>query len=240
MAPQKRAQALEITVLPTPRAQPRRARKSLPDVADLDSDVVGELETFPDANDAPEFPSLAPPTDLYNSAATTAAPVSRGNIAQVPPKIADKNEAAKSGPPTMVEWQNFFARFVIRVITEAWLFLMLGNIIDQLTPDELERITLAPEQMADMAAPMAEVANKTTFMRKHGRLFVGIADSVEAGLDLTLWMVRVMRIARKYRPAKPARSSQPNPGAHTHGNDGRSNGASQSVNPVAVFNPGSG
>jgi hypothetical protein len=190
----------------------------------------------------PEFPALAPPTDVYHAADPTSATPTRGSIAQVPPKIADKSEAAKSGPPTLVEWQNFFARFVIRVITEAWLFLMLGNIIDQLTPNELERITLAPEQMANMAAPMAEVANKTGFMRKHGRLMVGAADAAEAGLDLTLWMVRVARIARKYRPVKPTRNShQPQqPGAHTHGDDGRSNGAPQGVNSVALFNPGSG
>jgi hypothetical protein len=158
---------------------------------------------------------------------------------------------AKSGPPSLDEWQDFFGRFVIRLLVDAYLMLVLGDLMDELTPTEAKQIMLSKEDMREIAAPLASISNKSSFMRKRGRSIISIADSYESILTLLFWMRRVNRIAKKHRPQKPAKTrtvrgnATPAPAPERNSSeefDGRFDGEVNGT-PVAgfgVYNPGSG
>lgn len=116
-------------------------------------------------------------------------------------------EKAKSGPPTPVEWQNFFARFVVRGITKGYVYLILGDMADELSPSDKQKIMLTAEELDELAAPMASFSTKNSFMRKHGRTIVSAAESSEALIGLFFWMRRVNRIGKKYRQNRPVQST---------------------------------
>lgn len=160
---------------------------------------------------------------------------------------------AKSGPPSLDEWQDFFARFVIRLLVDAYLFLILGDFIDELSPAEANMIKLSKEDMHDIAAPLASMSNKSSFMRKRGRSIIAAADSYESIITLLMWMRRVNRVAKKHRKPKPPKTQtvsgvampaqQPTQeGSPNAYDDGYSNGEVNGA-PIAgfgVFNPGAG
>jgi len=129
------------------------------------------------------------------------APTPLREVAAKPEKTATAEP--KSGPPSLNEWQDFFGRIVVKLLVDFYLFVVLGDIIDDLSQAELKAILLSEEDLKEVAAPLAELANKSSFMRKHGRLLVASADSFESVMTLVLWMRRVNRIAKKHRPAQP-------------------------------------
>jgi hypothetical protein len=112
---------------------------------------------------------------------------------------------AKSGPPSAGEWQEFIGGTVLRLLTEAYLHLVLFREIDEseLTERERELVSLDKDDLRDMAAPMASFANKSKVARKHGRAIIALGDSYEALIDLFIWMRRVNRIAKRYRKNEP-------------------------------------
>lgn len=61
--------------------------------------------------------------------------VSSSQVVAKPERLSDAGEA-KKGPPKLDEWQDFFARVVIRLFVNAWLAFALGDLIDDLSPME--------------------------------------------------------------------------------------------------------
>jgi hypothetical protein len=133
-------------------------------------------------------------------------PVSYRDVASKPEKTAPSEP--KSGPPSLSEWQDFFGRIVVKLLVDFYLYIVLGDIMDDLTDNEMKSILLSEEDMKEVAAPLAELANKSAFMKKHGRLLVASADSFESVMTLVLWARRVNRVAKKHRPAKPSKRQQ--------------------------------
>lgn len=138
-------------------------------------------------------------------------PENSGEESAPPPKSrtpkpkAEKTEAvAKSGPPTVAEWQDFLGLTVLRMLTEGYLQLVLFRHIEEseLTEREAGLIRLTREDLKEMAAPMASFANKNKTARKHGRAIIAAAGSYEALVDLFIWMKRVNKIARVHRKDK--------------------------------------
>jgi len=126
---------------------------------------------------------------------------------KVPEPIVEKPDRkskpqAKSGPPTLEEWQDFIGRFVLRGITEAYLNVALSDFYEDLTPRERETIRLTKDDLKEMSAPLASMAHKSNFLRKRGRGIIASADSGEAIVALLIWMRRVNRLAKKYRKAR--------------------------------------
>lgn len=109
---------------------------------------------------------------------------------------------ATAKPPSLDEWQDFLGLTVLRMLTEGYLQLVLFRQVDEseLTERERELIRLTKDDLRDMAAPMASLANKNKFARKHGRQMIAAADSYEALIDLFIWMRRVNKIARRHKP----------------------------------------
>lgn len=173
------------------------------------------------------------------------------NVAPEPDPIVEKPErlakpAAKTGAPSLDEWQDFIARFVLRGITQGYVSLSLGDFYDELTPREREMIRLSQDELREMSAPLASLAHKSKFLQKRGRMIVASADSGEAVIALLIWMRRVNRLSKKYRkPAQP-KSNQVVPGVimeEPNGNFGpNAEQGNGDTGPTGwgIYNPGTG
>lgn len=181
--------------------------------------------------------------------------VPRPKLVEKPQRIS--NVDAKAGAPSLDEWQDFFGRFVLKLLVDAYLYMVLGDLWEELTPAEADRIKLSPEDMKEIAAPLAEMSNKSSYMKKHGRTIIAAAESYESILTLLLWMNRVNRIARKHKKNNPnykqrtrtvraRRTAAPQPqperntpdAQHDGFDSGQVNGVG--VNGLGIYNPGSG
>jgi hypothetical protein len=111
---------------------------------------------------------------------------------------------AKTGPPTVDDWQDFFGRIVVRGLVNAYVAFQLSDFIDELTPAEAKAIFLSKEDMTEIAAPLASLSAKSRFMKKHGRFIISTADSYESLVTLFFWMRRVNKIASRHRKAHNA------------------------------------
>jgi hypothetical protein len=156
---------------------------------------------------------------------------------------------ATSKPPTVDEWQKFFANVVMKMIASWYLsFAFRGIDEDLLSEREVERLALTDDERQLISVPFAELANKSKILRKHGRAIVASGDSVHALMVIGAWMARVNRIAAKYRPRQPRMqmngvsqngssrqsTSQASGDAFTRGT-----GNGQVPNGYRVYNPGS-
>lgn len=123
--------------------------------------------------------------------------------------------AAKSRPPVVDEWADFFGRIVLRLVCNWYISWAFRGIDDDLVSDrDLERCQLKPEERAKIAVPLAEFSSKSKFMSRHGRQIVAAGNSIDSVLIMGAWMSRVNHIARKYRQtnATPQQGTEVNNG----------------------------
>jgi hypothetical protein len=139
--------------------------------------------------------------------------VSVVQVAETPDRLNPPTPA--SGPPTVSDWQDFFARYVIKGLVNAFVAMRLSDVLDELSPHELKQIMLSKEDMSEIAAPLASLSSKSSYMKKHGRFIIATADSFESLINLAFWMRRVNKIAAKHRKAKAPK--QPTPGIANSG-----------------------
>lgn len=119
-----------------------------------------------------------------------------------------RDSRAKSGPPTIAEWQDFVAGIVIRMGTDYfvdWAFRGIDE--NRVTDQDAVRVRLTDDECDQIGRPIAELLNKLAFTRKHGRAIIGGAGSAQSILILGRWYARVSRIAAKYQ-------RQQTPGPH--------------------------
>jgi hypothetical protein len=122
------------------------------------------------------------------------------------------NREAKSGIPNIDEWMYFFSKVVLRLSTDFYIdHAFRGIDEEQLTEREVEKIKLTDTERNRMARPFAEYANKAKFTRKHGRVIIASADSIDAILQMGMWFSRVNRIAAKYKGTRSVKTSRPQP-----------------------------
>lgn len=110
----------------------------------------------------------------------------------------------KTGAPSVDEWQDFIGRIVLTTLTDFYLDYALKGISDQLTDRELRQVRLSKQDLKDMAAPIATLAQGSKFAAKRGRALIAASDSIEAIIVMVLWMKKVNKIAKKYRPQRAA------------------------------------
>jgi hypothetical protein len=172
-----------------------------------------------------------------------AVPVSSLQVAETPDRLNPPEP--KSGPPSVSDWQDFFARYVVKGVVNGYVAMRLSDVLDELSPHEMKQIMLSKEDMSEIAAPLATLSSKSSYMKKHGRFIIATADSFESLVNLGFWMRRVNKIAAKHRKAK--QPAQPTPGI---ANSGRNENAQHNGSDlgqgeelgrprVAVFNPNS-
>lgn len=83
-----------------------------------------------------------------------------------------------------------------------------------------EALELDPEQLSDIAKPIAHMADRSKLAKKYGRVVIDSSDGVIAMIQLAMWTSRVNRIARKYRNMEEAPNGQAQR-ANTSGEAGR-------------------
>jgi hypothetical protein len=117
----------------------------------------------------------------------------------VPEPIEIKSKPPKSTPPSLEEWQDFIGRVVLGSLTTFYLDAALRDIREDMTEAEFESVRLSKDDLRDLAAPIASLASKSAKAKKHGRMIVSSADSIDAVLTLMMWMKRIRRLNKKYR-----------------------------------------
>lgn len=156
-----------------------------------------------------------------------------------------KKDEAKTGIPSLDEWQDFIGRIVLRNLTSAFLSLAFRDIEDDLTDREREMIRLTKDDLKEMSAPLASLAHKSKFGRKRGRSLIASSDSMEAVFALAIWMRRVNKISSKYRKQRNNATPSTIPGFVERNTDGNSRsddgeGPSFGAQGFGVYNPGTG
>jgi hypothetical protein len=156
----------------------------------------------------------------------------------------DDNEA-KSRPPLVGEWQDWLSRTVIRAGTDWYLSHAFAGIDEDLLSDrEIEQLKLSKVERDNIAKPVAELANKLKFTRKHGRMIIATTGSFESMLLLGQWVTRVNRISRKYRARIVQSQDEPLVGEVINEHPGSrarsANGNGQQERRFDLFNPGTG
>lgn len=173
----------------------------------LEENDVEALDSVADVVDVE--PLVLPPQNLFDAFAEnpTPEPPKPQKPAEKKPLIGTPKNvpsaSATKAPPSVDEWQKFFAKIVIRGITSGYLWMVLRDIEEELTPAEREMITLQPDELMELAAPFASFSVKSKFLQKHGRSIVAFADSYESFIGLWFWMRRVNKIAKRHRKAAP-------------------------------------
>lgn len=212
-------------------------------------DIV-DAEIVPDATVVPPVEEKPKPRTRRTRKQPAAASAEIDKPLIDPEKEKGKKEGPKSGIPDVDEWLDFFSRIVLRTLLDWYVDYAFRGIDEDLVTDrDLERLALSKDERNEIAAPLAEYANKNKFTRKHGREIVALADSMESMIVLTRYVMRVNRIARKYRPKQNKRPSRMNlraeSGVEANGNFGQDSpgfipGANNGRFPAGydVYNPG--
>lgn len=158
-----------------------------------------------------------------------------------------KEDKAKSTPPRVDEWQDFFSRIVIKAGTDWYLSHAFAGIDEEaLSPREVKNITLTAEERERIAKPFAEFANKLKWTRKHGRAIVASAGSVDSLITLGQWFSRVNRIARKHHRRQQGETIPGEVFTHEHSGPDTTAGNGSGPPPNGVsgriqfFQPGTG
>jgi hypothetical protein len=191
-------------------------------------------------------PPLVPPDDIFESGNAHRVLDDEYRSAPDRPRFEEKPEVTekdkpKAGPPTLDEWQDFFARVVFLTLAEWYVTWCFRGIPDEVIDEgDLRRCTLSKEERKAIALPLSELANKSSVARKHGRQVIAFFETAESFILIGMWMAKVHRIAAKYKPKKekkekPSERIQPN-----QENPGRRGQHGVVYPTVAVNNPGVG
>lgn len=106
----------------------------------------------------------------------------------------------KTTPPDATEWLDFFSNILIRAATDFYIDYAFRGIDEELlTPREIEKIHLTRTERDRISRPLSEFASKAKFMRKHGRVIISSAGSIDSLLQLGMWFSRTTRIAQRYQ-----------------------------------------
>jgi hypothetical protein len=178
-------------------------------------------------------------------------PNSASAAIEKPDTKPDKTEP-ETGPPSAKDWQDFIGRVIISSLTEWYLDARLKNYMEDLSDREFDSIRLEEDELREIASPLATLAHRSKFGKKHGRTIIAAGDSFEAVVTLGMWVSRVNRLSRKYKPRRQApdtpaqatpqfrhtRQQQSTEGSNVNGQSDPANGVERAA--VRIYNPGSG
>jgi hypothetical protein len=207
----------------------------------FDFDVPPDLPFVPEGETGDSIPEVEP-TAIVPPADDE--PKRSRRTAKPSEPIGERD--AKTGPPDIHEWMDFFSKIVLRVICDWYIAWAFSGVDEELLSDrEIERIQLTDDERKRIARPFAELSYKSKLMRKHGRIIVASGGAFDAIVTIGAWASRVNRIARKYkvpkqRQARPANgrtgSGQP---STANGTEYEGTGGGRIASGYQIFNPGS-
>jgi hypothetical protein len=187
------------------------AENTVPDISELgdvgsviDAEISPEGERLPpsqpQASREPVSSETAPRRSRPKKDAAETADADTGPLID-PEKL--QRDKLKTGPPDATEWLDFFSRIILKVGMNSYIDLMFRDIDEErVAPADLAKLKVTREERDAIARPLAEYATKNKYTRKHGREIVALTDSIESLMTLGIWMRRVNRVAKKYRPVK--------------------------------------
>lgn len=107
----------------------------------------------------------------------------------------------KIRPPDFSEWHDYLGDFALKWTWRGYVAFAFRGIdrYDVLSPADNEALELDPEELADIAKPIAHLADRSKFGKRYGRIIIDSSDGVAAFIQLGMAASRVNRIARKYR-----------------------------------------
>lgn len=242
----------------TPQAEAELARQGIDtDSAGADDAPVYDPENqpwFSDAAAAGEniYGEPSPPVEEQKTTRPIQAGIIIDSATEPPDKpLVDPEKPVrvdiKTGPPAADEWLDFFSRIILKIGMELYTDFAFRGIDESVVTDiDLKRIQVRKEERDTIARPFAELATKTKWTRKHGRQIVAATDSLESAMTLGIWMRRVNRIAKKYRPKKEHKSQvrirEPRNDGDFRPDQGSVQGSRNGKVPdgYGLYNPGSG
>lgn len=232
-----------------PAAQAYFADSSLPDGENIYGPLFAE-PSIQGTQTGPEIPRPAiaqPPADKLIDAAIE--PPDRPLIDPDKPV----RETIKTGPPSGDEWLDFFSRIVLKVGIGLYTDFVFRDIDENLISEaDIRRITMKKTERDTIARPFAEFATKNKYMRSHGRQVVALTDSAESIVTLGIFIHRVNRVAKRYKPLEVKNVKRPQtpkvreaPYYGDNGQDQGTGGISGTLNgriqgDYNIFNPGGG
>lgn len=157
---------------------------------------VVEVEAIippPKPPQAPERLAIAPPPPRpgKHEKASSGAGGKRANDTP-PPRIR---------PPDFSEWHDYLGNFALRWAARGYIAFVFRGIdrYELLAPEDNEALELDPEELSDIAKPIAHLADRSRFGKRYGRVIVDSSDGIAAAIQLGMWGARVNRIAKKVR-----------------------------------------
>lgn len=186
------------------------SENTVPDISGL-GDVGSVIDAQVPVETPPETPAHETASDVPKTPRQRSMARSHTKSEKTDPDSAPlidpeklQRDKLKTGPPDANEWLDFFSRIILKVGMNAYIDMAFKDVNEDLvTPEDLAKIKVSREERDAIARPLAEYATKNPYTRKHGRQVVALTDSIESLMTLGIWMRRVNRIAKKYKPAKP-------------------------------------
>lgn len=109
----------------------------------------------------------------------------------------------KAGPPSLAEWQHFFANVLIKTATNKYVDWAFRDVDENdLSERDMQRIYMTEDERERIAKPFSELANKSKYTRKHGRAIIALSGSLDSIIALGMWMERVNKIAKRHQSYK--------------------------------------
>jgi hypothetical protein len=148
----------------------------------------------------------APPKGRHHAADSSAAEDKPKRPVGRPPGSGKKQNdpptpPLKIRPPDFSEWHDYLGDFALKWAWRGYVAFAFRGIdrYELLSPSDNEALELDPEELADIAKPIAHLADRSKFGKRYGRVIIDSSDGVAAMIQLGMAAGRVNRIARKYR-----------------------------------------
>jgi hypothetical protein len=114
------------------------------------------------------------------------------------PKPPPPPAPPKIKPPDFSEWHDFGANFAFKWLCRGYVGYVFRGIDKERVLNSAELRALEPneEMLSSATKPFAHMADRSKFMKKHGRAIIDSADGLEALIAVGMYANTVRRIAR--------------------------------------------
>lgn len=131
------------------------------------------------------------PAGRHRRVAIPAPPKDEEDKPPAPPKIR---------PPDFREWHDFGANFIFKWLCRAYVGYVFRGIDREriLNAAELKALEPDADMLSSATKPFAHMADRSKFMKKHGRAIIDSADGIEALIAVGMYANTIRRIARSH------------------------------------------
>ena len=112
-----------------------------------------------------------------------------------------KASAPKVRPPDFSEWADYLGNFALRWAARGYVAFVFRGLdrYELLSDKDNQALELDAEELADIAKPIAHLADRSKLGKRYGRVIIDSSDGVAAAIQIGMWGARVNRIASNLR-----------------------------------------